>query len=128
MIHPHRGRSLDPDRDVWVYRNLLRAGVWYSVMQRSLVVAHVDLVLLADVRFVVRDGGCHRAAAEGRRNVHAFAVGRWREVDPAWRRPVNAQHAVYHRLEGRFVCDGQPITRAELAWLGPSGLWVVSPS
>jgi len=35
---------------------------------------------------------------------------------------------VYHRLEGTFVCDGEPITRAELAYLGPSGLWVAAAS
>jgi len=61
-IHSYQARSIDSDREVWVYRNLLRAGVWYSVMQRTHVVAHADEIVLAEVRFV---GARRRSAPRG---------------------------------------------------------------
>lgn len=77
FIEPYRRRELKLDQDAWVYRNLMRtAGVWYSIVQRGLVVGHTKEIALTDVHFVVREGGRRRVLETGVKNVHAFVVGR----------------------------------------------------
>lgn len=75
-----RGRKLDVKKPVQVYRNLQRRdGVWYSVRQGGLVVAHTRGIMLSgakDCRFVVQQAGRRRALATGRRNVHAWVRGK----------------------------------------------------
>jgi hypothetical protein len=97
VIQPYKRREIRTTEDVWVYRNLMRTdGVWYSLLQRGLVVAHATDVALSRVRFIVREGGRQRVLAEGVKNVHAFVVGRlWRQ-DPA-----------SFAVPGAIVCRGR---------------------
>jgi len=70
---------LNRNKPVWVYRNLKHGRATrplYSVMQGGRVIRHSRRILLADVRFVVRENGRQRVLREGRKNVHAFAVGK----------------------------------------------------
>jgi hypothetical protein len=128
-------RTARTDEDVWVYRNLMRTdGVWYSLMQRGLVVAHAREVALADVRFVVRPGGHQRVLESGVKNVHAFAVGRLLRPSPA-----SVGVAGASALRARYVprrCDAfeceldgawVPVHRAARARLGAGGLEVWGP-
>lgn len=78
-VIPFKGRTIDPSKDVWIYRNL-RPGKSmsdraFSIMQDGLVVGHSDYVVVKDARFVVREGGRQRVLHEKRKNVHAFVVG-----------------------------------------------------
>lgn len=69
---------LNYNKPVYVYRNLRhgrKARPLYSVMQNGRVVRRVHRILLTDVRFVVREAGRQKVLQEGRKNVHAFAVG-----------------------------------------------------
>ena len=66
------------NKPVWVYRNLKhgrKVRPLYSVMQNGRVIRRVHQILLTDVRFVVREAGRRKVIQEGRKNVHAFAVG-----------------------------------------------------
>lgn len=88
-IVPFKGRSVDPGRPVWIYRNL-RPGKSmndraFSVMQDGLVVGHSDYIRVKDAKFVVREGGRQRVLREKRKNVHAFVVGT--VIDPMTRCP-----------------------------------------
>lgn len=74
-VYPFKGRRLKPAAPVEAYRNLTRSGVWYSLRQGGLVVAHAQTVLLMDVEFVVNDLGRQRVLKTGRRNVHAYVRG-----------------------------------------------------
>ena len=65
---------LDRSRPVKIYRNL--SSKCFSVMQDSLVKAHVDAVVLQDVTWKVGQAGRLRVIREKQKNVHAFAVGR----------------------------------------------------
>ncbi len=72
-----KGRTLDTEKPVQVYRNLNdRTGerVW-SIRQNGLVIAHTKKIYLGGVRFVVNKAGWRRMRREGRRNVHAYATG-----------------------------------------------------
>lgn len=69
---------LDPDKPVWVYRNLRhgrKAAPLYSIMQNGRVFMRATSIVLRDARFVVRAAGRKRVLEEGRKNVHAFVVG-----------------------------------------------------
>lgn len=63
-----------------VYFNLHRH-VW-SLQLRGIVVGHREALRLLDVDFKVRKGGHSRVVREGRKNVHAFAVGDVSTCDP----------------------------------------------
>lgn len=111
VIKPYKRRTIHRDEDVWVYRNLMRTdGVWYSVMQRSLVVAHATDVALVDCRFVVREGGRQRVVATGVKNVHAYVVGRLLTVERVFSLPPFDDYVV-----GRY----SPLRAATFQYAGP---------
>ena len=64
----------DPDRPVRVFKNW-KLGCW-NVMQDGRLVASARQVRLAGVEFRVRESGRQRMLNSGRRNIHAYAVGR----------------------------------------------------
>lgn len=75
-FEPYKGRHIDPDKRVRVYRNLMRTGaVWYSVMQGGVVIGHVRKITLERVVFIVREAGRLRCLRDKRKNVHAFVDG-----------------------------------------------------
>jgi ligand-binding sensor domain-containing protein len=73
MITSYKGRSIDSDKKVKVYRNLNNGKL--SVMQNGLVVAHADSITLLAADFQVNRKARARVLKEGRKNVHAFVVG-----------------------------------------------------
>lgn len=75
QVQPFKGRSLDPNKPVEVYRCLNRKGHIYSIRQNQKVVGHTDQLNVKDCVFVVNNGGKQRAIASGQRNVHAFIRG-----------------------------------------------------
>lgn len=88
-IVPFRGRKLDYDRPVYVYRNLRGSrSCKYSILQGALVVAHTNQILLQNCRFVVHETGRQRVLQERRKNVHAFIRGF------VARNPASAAHAL----------------------------------
>lgn len=112
---------------VYAHRNL-RKQVW-SLTVRGRVVEHADEVVLEDVEFRVRPGGHRRALREGRRNVHAFAIGHRHHVD-AGRELIRlaslAGHPVksvrYDLERGAFVDQlDRPISGARIVRLAASG-------
>lgn len=137
FIEPYRRRLLKFDQDAWVYRNLMRTtGVWYSIVQRGLVIGHTTEIALTDVRFIVREGGRRRVLETGVKNVHAFVVGR---VVPGYR-PYAFDLPQHSPLRGRynprelesFVYDAGgrwlPLYGAAGAHLGAAGITVWGPS
>ena len=65
---------------VRVYRNLKfgrNTTPLYSVMDKATgrVIERRERVLLANAKFIVREGGRQRVLREGRKNVHAFVEG-----------------------------------------------------
>lgn len=80
VYRPFKGRTLDPTRLVYVYRNL-HNGLW-SLMHAAHVVGHAETLLLERVTFTVDRAGAARVAATGKRTVCAYAVGYVSAVDP----------------------------------------------
>lgn len=134
-LEPYKRRQVREGEDVWAYRNLMRTdGVWYSLMQRGLVVAHAREVVLSSARFVVREGGRRRVVASGVKNVHAFVVGRL-FAQPAGSFSVPGASALRGRYNPReltsFVYDAGgvwlPVWRAAGARLDGAGLTIWAP-
>ena len=62
-------------KKVRVYWNLHKK-VWsVQDVKSGRVVAHRQFITIRDAKFVVRKGGQKRVREEGKKNVHAFAVG-----------------------------------------------------
>lgn len=115
----------DDGEIVQVYRNLLRAGVWYSVRSRRTrrVIGYTEALLLTEPTFRASAAGQRRARESGHRNVHAWVEGVPRtdvgNADVVWR---PARYNV-------FVCDtffdaatGEPVPDAAFVHAGPDGL------
>lgn len=133
MIKPFKERKLRRDEPIWVYRNLSypQDGVWYSIMQRGLVIGHTQIVDLRKCTFKVRESGRQKVIRTGVKNVHAYVVGTIADREPAW-------HTHYEKLSGRYNPlragtfevvepeDGTwiPMGKARAAHLGPQGLMV----
>lgn len=102
---------------VYVHRNLNR-NCW-SVLKRGKLQAHRKKLTLRDVEFRVRPGGRARSLREGRRNVHAFAVGSMSNQVP----PVKPVVVHYDLRSGRFLDhNDQHIIGAEQVRFGLDGL------
>lgn len=76
-ITPFKGRPLDPEKPVKVYRNLhaRTQGDRWSIVQGCHVVAHAAALMLRDARFTVSAAGLARSRRLGRKVVCAYAIG-----------------------------------------------------
>ena len=108
---------------VHVYRNLHKK-VW-SIMQKGKVIAHAPCLELQGCIFRVRPGGLARCRREGRKNVHAFAVGELLSQEPA----SLPESAGWHRVSyNPFANDtfvrpdtGCPVHEADAVYFGADG-------
>jgi hypothetical protein len=74
---PYKGRSVEPGQLVRVYRNLHNGKFSIQDKATGLVLGHADEVTLAWGYFTVSESGRLRVVREGRKNVHAYAEGRY---------------------------------------------------
>jgi hypothetical protein len=74
-VYPFKGRTIDTDKPIRVYRNLHRQGKWYSIKQDGKVVAHSKAMCIRDCTFIVSKAGKERAIRTKQRDVHAFIEG-----------------------------------------------------
>ena len=101
----------------YVHRNLNR-NCW-SVLMRGKLQNHRQNISLRDVEFRVRPGGHARAVKEGRRNVHAFAVGTPSRGMPA-KKPVLVRYDIER---GKFIDHREKhVLRATVARFSDDGL------
>ncbi len=73
MIIPYKNRQLDPNRPVYVYRNLHKN--CFSIRQRGIIVGHVDSLSLRNCSFIVNERGRQKVIKTHQKNVHAFVKG-----------------------------------------------------
>jgi|TARA_R110000851_G_scaffold319347_1_gene483664 hypothetical protein len=74
-IESFKGRGIDTDLPVKIYRCLNRKGVVFSVQQKGKVIGHTSDFTLFNAVFKISKSGQKRARESSVRNVHAFAVG-----------------------------------------------------
>ena len=128
-----KGRHLDSHALCRVYRNLNRGTTErpvYSVQQytakgrkdgrkRWIVVAYATRITLRDVTFKVDEAKRQRVIEEGRKNVHAYAIGAvtWGLV-PHWLNQ-SGRKVSYNPYKGSsFTFDGEPVAGLPYVRLG----------
>lgn len=74
-MHAIKPYSPESGRKVEVYRNLHNGLLSVRDAKTKKVIGHAHAVQLSNVTLRVSEAGRQRAVREGRRNVHAFAVG-----------------------------------------------------
>jgi len=74
-IKSFKGRTIETDKPIDVYRNLNRKGQIYSIRQSGKVVAHTTAICIRQAEFIVNSSGKARAIKTMQRNVHAFIRG-----------------------------------------------------
>lgn len=108
---------MKPGTEVDVYWNLHRKQ--FSVRSRKTrrVIGHADLVVLADVQFVVGQKARQRAVRTGQRNVHAYARGVLCSPDRGSISYPNEVH--YNPFRAKHFTDrwGRHVIRSRLAVL-----------
>ncbi len=112
-------------QQVYVYRNLNKSCL--SVLRSGKVIAHVQDISLDNVEFRVRSGGRDRTLREGRKNVHAFAIGTVSQPRPG--HPMtDCERVTYdpHRYKLFVnVGTGQPIQRVAHCRIVGKEIWIL---
>ena len=84
---------------VRVYWNLHKK-VWsVQDVKSGRVVAHRQFITIRDAKFVVRKGGQKRVREEGKKNVHAFAVGYMSEYFVSTSESLKKEFADWDRVK-----------------------------
>jgi len=105
-----------------VHRNLTRGG--YSVRHRQRVIRHADEALLRNVEFVVRQEDRERGLREGKRYVHAFALGTLVDGETMPSGEIGIRVNYHPKLHSTFTsADGEPVYRASLVRLNLTGVY-----
>ena len=119
-LQPFRGRFVDPQRPVRVYRNL-HVQTW-SLRQGSHVVAHTPSLALVGVTFPVLPAASEQVRLTGVRTVCAFAQGTLYDGPLPASVPL-ADSRPFTYVKGRcgFYCDGRRLVGAEYAIFGATG-------
>jgi hypothetical protein len=74
-VYSFKGRTIDTEKPIFVYRNLNKKGKWYSIKQNGVVVAHATAICIRNVECVISEKGKARAIQNKTRNVHAYLKG-----------------------------------------------------
>lgn len=72
---PFKERKINFSKPVRIYRNLTKKGVWYSIIQSSLTVAHTSSVCLKDCTFNVNEKTRQWVIKNKRKTFHAYIEG-----------------------------------------------------
>lgn len=118
-IEPFKGRVLDPNKPIEVYRCLNRQGHIYSVRQNQKVVGHTDSICILDVAFVVNASGKQRAIASGQRNVHAFIRGMMSSEAKTASKPL--RYCPFSQKG--FMIDQEEVKFCNVVVIQPSGIF-----
>ena len=121
---PFKGRAVDFNRVVEVYRNLhaKSADEKWSIRQHGIIVAHAGEFAMRGVVFKVSEAGRQRVLRDKARNVHALLVGKIDQIGVE----LHKLKVSYNPYESRYfrVSSGDGITFAMEVWVGTKGVFV----
>lgn len=114
LILPFKDRIINTDKEIRIYRNLNKKGVWFSVVQGNKTVAHTNAICLRDVKFVVHEKGRQRVVKTKQKEFHAYIQGRY-ETSGAGTTAKNNDlpaHIKYDPfLYDTFICDNLTVNK-----------------
>jgi hypothetical protein len=125
-LTPYKGRSVNFNKVVSVYRNLhgrTPSDKW-SIRQDGVVVAHAGAFGMSGVMFKVSEKGRQRVLRERAKNVHAFLVGKINQIGV----PLHQLRVSYNPYEDGYfrVSSGSAITFSNEVWVCPNGVFVTN--
>jgi hypothetical protein len=119
---------------VRVYWNLHKDCYSIQDCKTGKVIAHREALTITDAKFVVRKGGNERVRDEGRKNVHAFIVGRvsiGRGTAAIWDGAKKVTYNPYKHNTFVTVDEETPVTDAHIVtmgqWMGKPSVWAITP-
>lgn len=75
IIVPYKGREIDKEQPIRLFRNLTKKGVWYSLQQNGKTVAHTSAICLKHCTFNVNEKTRQRIIKNKRKEFHAYIEG-----------------------------------------------------
>lgn len=119
VIIPFKGRTVDLESPVYIYRCLNRKGRVFSIKQKDKVVAHTNELAIKDVEFIIHQAAKKRVLQTGERNVHAFIKGKICNLKQKYQvYPV--KYNPYK--DDTFFCNDKPIIYADCAIVTNTGV------
>ncbi len=125
LIASFRGRKVNLNRKVRVYRNLHQRGVVWSIRQDGLVVGHARSLLISPAKFIVSEAVRQRAIREKKKRVHAFVEGMIVGISDEKPLPVKVTYNPFKYSTFVTVEGLQKVSSAALACLNKEGLSVL---
>lgn len=74
-VFSFKGRTIDLEKPIRIYRNLNKKGKWYSVVQNRLTVAHTTAICIHTCKFVVNEKTRDKIRKTGNKEFHAYIEG-----------------------------------------------------
>jgi hypothetical protein len=75
MIKSYKNRRLDATKPIKIFRNLTKKGIWYSIQQAGLTVAHSTDITICEAKFYVNEKARLRVVKNKRKEFHAYIEG-----------------------------------------------------
>ena len=72
---PYKNREINLNKPVRIYRNLNKSGMWFSVVQGGLTVAHTQFLFLRDCTFKINEKTRQRVIRDKQKEFHAYIEG-----------------------------------------------------
>lgn len=121
---PYKSRTINIDKPVSIYRNLLKKGVVYSIKQNGYVVAHTTSLTLSDCVCKVNYTSQAKIRTTKVREVHAHITGKITDEE------FYSNYFVYYNpftFDDFFVVtiehEKVSITGADIIYFGTNGLY-----
>ena len=115
---------------VEVYYNLHKNV--FSVRHKGRVIQHTKMAVIKDAEYVVRPAGRAKVLREGKKNVHAFAAGRFSLKNGLASYVKGARKVTYNPYVNDtfvFAETGEPVTDAYVvtmgSWQGKPSVWAI---
>lgn len=119
-----KGRTIEQGQVVEVYRNLHNGLLSIRDYKTKHVLAHCETVELQGVQFKVSQNGRERVLKEKRKNVHAYAVGRYMGNPEQFSGTSLITYNPYKYKTFVNASTGQAVALADYAFLSKNGMIV----
>ena len=120
-----KGRTITKGQVVEVYRNLNNGLLSIRDYKTKHVLAHCETVELQGVQFKISQKGRERVLREKRKNVHAFAIGRYMGNPQAFSGQRQLTYNPYKYTSFVNKESLRPVQSADYAFLAKDGMILV---
>lgn len=124
----YKDREINFHKPVYIYRNLTRKGVWYSIKQGGQVKAHALQVHLVDCEFIVNINSRDKVRVTGKKFPHAYVKGTINTAQ--YHLDLIPERIIYNpKVNNWFISEltGENIYYSPIVMCGPNGVYIYGP-